>query len=315
MSDQHRPPLARDAIETQREREAREARHQVLIELLAAYADRELPAETTSQIDAHLVGCARCRSELAVHQAVRARLGVEPPVAAPPALRERIAAAIAAAPVPAAVATHDSIRSRAAALWARHRVLLSVAVVALVVTVTAAGADLARRLSGDTAAAAATAHVGRLAVPAASVPLLADVLADYRRVTAGDLPGRARDLDVVQGAAGFPVEPLRASGVRLLAAWTTDLGGEPAVVLAYRWDDRILLEYLVPEGRFFRHPAVRAAVGGGRPLVAASGAQGIVAWPTRGAAGAVLVGDVAPERLAKLAAGELLAKAARDGAE
>ena len=314
MSDQHRPPLARDAVETQREREAREARHQVLIELLAAYADRELPAETTSQIDAHLVGCGRCRSELAVHQAVRARLGVEPPVAAPPALRERIAAAIAAAPVPVAVATHDSIRSRAAALWARHRVLLSVAVVALVVTVTAAGAGLARRVSSGDAAASA-AHVSRLAVPPASVPLLADVLADYRRVTAGDLPGRARDLDVVQGAAGFPVEPLRASGVRLLAAWTTDLGGEPAVVLAYRWDDRILLEYLVPEGRFFRHPAVRAAVTGGRPLVAASGAQGLVAWPTRGAAGAVLVGDVAPERLAKLAAGELLAKAARDGAE
>ena len=68
MSDQYRPPLARDAVETQSEREAREARHQVLIELLAAYADRELPAETTSQIDAHLVGCARCRSELAVHQ-------------------------------------------------------------------------------------------------------------------------------------------------------------------------------------------------------------------------------------------------------
>ncbi|HKO14961.1 MAG TPA: anti-sigma factor, partial [Gemmatimonadaceae bacterium] len=83
------------------ERAAREEQHQVLIELLGAYADRELPPETTSQIDAHLVGCARCRRELSVHQAVRHRLGIEPPLAAPPALRERIAAAVAATPVPA----------------------------------------------------------------------------------------------------------------------------------------------------------------------------------------------------------------------
>ena len=94
-------PLARGSSEEAGKRESREARHQVLIELLGAYADRELPTETASQIDAHLVGCARCRNELAVHQAVRMRLGVAPPVAAPPALRERIAAAIAATPVQA----------------------------------------------------------------------------------------------------------------------------------------------------------------------------------------------------------------------
>src|SRR5918999_3592895 len=85
--------------ESAAERAAREERHQVIIELLGAYADGELPPETTSQIDAHLVGCARCRRDLAVHQSVRRRLGVEPLPAAPPALRERIAAAVAATPV------------------------------------------------------------------------------------------------------------------------------------------------------------------------------------------------------------------------
>src|SRR5919109_3944750 len=85
--------------ESDAERAAREEQHQVIIELLGAYADGELPPETTSQIDAHLVGCARCRRDLAVHQAVRRRLGVEPPLAAPPALRERITAAVAATPV------------------------------------------------------------------------------------------------------------------------------------------------------------------------------------------------------------------------
>src|SRR5919108_6170690 len=85
--------------ESAAEQAAREERHQVLIELLAAYADGELPPETMSQIDAHLVGCARCRRDLAMHQAVRRRLGVEPPLAATPALRERITAAVAATPV------------------------------------------------------------------------------------------------------------------------------------------------------------------------------------------------------------------------
>src|ERR671914_2899357 len=95
------PRAGAELGESAAERAAREEQHQVLIELLAAYADGELPPETTSQIDAHLVGCARCRRDLAVHRALRRRLGVEPPLAAPPALRERIAAAVAATPVPA----------------------------------------------------------------------------------------------------------------------------------------------------------------------------------------------------------------------
>src|SRR5690242_7738826 len=97
-------PLAPGSSEDPAERAARENQHQVLIDLLGAYADGELPPETTSQIDAHLVGCVRCRRELTVHRAMRRRLGFEPPVAAPPALRERIVAAIAATPVPAPIA-------------------------------------------------------------------------------------------------------------------------------------------------------------------------------------------------------------------
>src|ERR671915_2088075 len=97
MSDRTRLPAGLG--ESPAERAAREEQHQVIIELLGAYVDGELPPETTSQIDAHLVGCARCRRDLAMHDAVRRRLGVEPPLAAPPALRDRIAAAVAATPV------------------------------------------------------------------------------------------------------------------------------------------------------------------------------------------------------------------------
>jgi anti-sigma factor RsiW len=285
--------------ESAAERAAREERHQVIIELLGAYADGELPPETTSQIDAHLVGCARCRRDLTVHQTVRRRLGVEPPLAAPPELRERITAAIAATPVLTPDPAPHGPRPAS-----RFLAVISIAVV----LAAAVWIGVARHERADAPA------LGQLASSPASVPLIRGVLADYRRVTASDLPGRARDLEVVRGAVPFPVEPLHASGVRLLAAWTTELEGEPAAVLAYRWDDRIVLQYLLPEIRFFQHRDIRRAVTGGRLLVASDGAQGIVAWPTE-AAGALLVGDLAPERLARLAAADLLVRRVDRGAQ
>lgn len=292
-------PLAPGSSEDPAERAARENQHQVLIDLLGPYADGELPPETTSQIDAHLVGCVRCRRELSVHRAMRRRLGFEPPVAAPPALRERIAAAIAATPVPVQIA-EPAPGWRASFL----RPIVLGPIVAIVLAIVFGGVFLVRQ--------PATATLSPLAASVSTIPLLRDALGDYRRVVAGDLPGRARDLDAVRSAMPFPIEPLRAPGVRLLATWTTELGGDPAVVLAYRWDDRIVLQYLVSEQRFFQHPSVRQAVAGGGLLAAQDGAQGIVAWPTS-SGGALLIADVPPERLRALAVAALLAgKVSRD---
>ena len=292
-------PLVPGSAETPAERATRESQHQVLIELLGAYADRELPPETTSQIDAHLVGCVRCRRELAIHQALRRRLGVEPPVAAPPELRERIRAAIAATPVPVEAPAVERTPA-----WRTHWR----AMVLTGVFVAAGAVGLGSFVRQGVARPAAA-----LAAPASSVPLLRDVLQDYRRVVAGDLPGRARDLDAVRGAVPFPIHPLRTSNTRLLAAWTTEIAGDPAVVLAYRWDDRIVLQYLVPEQRFFQNPDLRRAVAGGHLLETSDGAQGIAAWPTD-SAGAVLVGDVPPARLRPLASAALLAGKVERGA-
>ena len=292
-------PLAPGSTEDPAERAARESQHQVLIDLLGAYADRELPPETTSQIDAHLVGCVRCRRELAVHHAMRRRLGVEPPVAAPPALRERIAAAIAATPVPVSTPATGRL-----AVFRRSVVIAALAAAALA---TGVGATVLVRRHADGPALAP------LSASTNAVPLLRDVLADYRRVVAGDLPGRARDLEAVRSAVAFPIEPLGGSAVRLLAAWTTDLGGEPAVVLAYRWDDRILLQYVVSEERFFQHPALRRAVADGGLLATRDGAQGIVAWPTA-SAGTLLIADLPPERLRVIGSAALLAGKAARGA-
>jgi hypothetical protein len=85
------------------------------------------------------------------------------------------------------------------------------------------------------------------------------------------------------------------------------------VVLAYRWDDRIVLQYVVSEQRFFQHPVLRQAVAGGGLLAARDGPQGIVAWPTA-SAGAILVGDAPPDQLRALAAAALLAGKGPHGA-
>lgn len=269
--------------------EAREARHQVLATLLGAYADGELPPETCSQIDAHLLGCARCRREVDMHAAVRARLATEPTVLASAALRERILQQIAVSQPPASA---HSIGSSGA--WWRRR---SAQVMAAVTTcaVVLGGVMVSRAM--------ATAGAPKLAVVQASaVPLFSQVLADYQRVTAGDLPGRARDLDAVRASVPFPVEVLPNSAARLLAAWSTDLEGEPAAVLAYRWKDRLVLQYLIAEPAFFRHPGMRTPVAAGELITAASGGQGLVAWAAP-ESGVVLVADVTPVELAALRVG------------
>lgn len=276
----------------------RAAQHAILADLLGPYADGELPAESAARVEAHLVGCARCRRDLGAQVALRDRLAAEPVAPAPSALRDRILAATAALPAPAlpATASHGVPNEMPNAGSHRGRWVRWAALTALVLGATAGGVGLwsARRVSRDDAPALAA-----LAGPAAQVPLVAAALADYRRATAGDLPGRARDLDAVRAAVGLPVEPLRTPGLRLLAAWTTTLAGDPCAVLAYRRGDRLVLHYLVPEAAFFRHSALRAAAVAHRPLAVRDGAQAVLAWP-EATSGALLVSDDTPRRLAEL---------------
>ncbi len=299
-------PLLSQPGTTPEEEAAREAHHQLLIDLLGAYLDAELPAETRAQIEAHLVGCTRCRRELRVQHEVRRILGNEPPAAAPPTFHARVAAAIAAAPPPVAdIPRAPSVPWRVGLALVALTMLVMLGLGAWVVTT-----------RSDTRGAAIVTPPAVRALPAsaASVPLFADVLADYRRVTMTDLPGRSRDLEAVRSAMPFAVEALRVPGMRLVGAWTTELGGEPAAVLAYRVDDRVVLQYLVSEERFFRHPAVRNAVADGHPVTSADGGQAMIAWPAQ-AAGVVVVGELAPDRMAKIPADDRLARRGARGAE
>lgn len=268
--------------------EARQARHALLIDLLGAYVDEELPPETASQLDAHLVGCARCRREVQLQLRLRDALAGTPVEPARPALRDRILAATQTLP-PAPDAT-PAVAPPSARSWFRMRWLV-------------AGLALAGALAGGLATGRSfrersSAAVATLAAEPSTVPLLSAIVADYRRLGGADLPGPARDLESVRAAVGVPVEPLTSPSLRLIGAWTTTIDGDPTAVLAYRWDDRVIVQYIVPDQLFFRHPALRAAAATHHAVGAASGSTGIVAWPVR-AAGSVLVGDGTPKRLAE----------------
>lgn len=272
--------------------EAREARHQILATLLAAYADGELPPETASHIDAHLLGCAPCRREVDVHVSVRERLAREPVSPSSEAFRQRIVGTLARTERPVAVPV---VAVRASLPWWRW----SAAVVAVVAIVIVAALAVGR----EVASPARSVAPATVTIDATAVPLLDEVMTDFRRVTRGDLPGRARDLDAVRAAVPFPVEPIAGDAARLLAAWSTTLEGEPAAVLAYRWRDQLVFAYLVSEAVFFRHSSVRAPVAAGAQIAARDGSQGMLAWAAS-RSGVILVGDVPQEALMALRRGD-----------
>lgn len=271
--------------------ETREAKHELLASFLGAYVDGELPPETQSQIDAHLTGCARCRRELDVHRAVRERLGNEPVPAATAALRNRIALGIKTAPPPTLTPVVEPVfeiptRSRRSMrFWVGMSALAIIPVIA-VLAVREWGAPFNR-----SQAVAVT--------PAQDVPLLNAVLANSRQVAAEPLPGRARDLTAVRAAVPFAFSVLSNPSLRLLAAWTTSIAGEPAAVLAYRYNDRVVLQYFVTDELVFQSPGVRASLAQKRAVSMTSGGQGMLLW-AEPEYGTILVGDLSPAEFATL---------------
>jgi anti-sigma factor RsiW len=294
-----RSPFATSLRELPAEEASREERHQLLATLLGAFADGELPAETASQIDAHLLGCGRCRREILVQRTLRLRLEQEPLETAPTAFRDRILSTIAATPAPQwqvvaeSVSTPERVSGAPESEPGLLRRLGRAGVVAAVILMLAAGALGVRWVVQRFGAPQLSV------VASSSVPLFTAALADYRRVMNGDLPGRARDLAGVRDAVPFPVQALQDPSLRLLAAWTTSLNGEPAAVLAYRRNDQVVLQYLVSELQLYRPAEVRSAFGNGYLLATHDGAENIVAWPEP-ASGSLVVANIGLDRLKAL---------------
>lgn len=280
-------------------------RHEALASLLAAFVDGELPPETTSQIEAHLLGCGRCRREVTVHRSVAAGLGqVRGPVASA-AFHTRLRQAVASAPVaPAAIAA----TAPAGPSETRRPLWRPLLVAGAVLTLVALGASLLRwtaaRRDGtsvavDARAGAAGSSVATTVLLSSTVGLFDSLAQHYRETAVRDLPGRARDLEVVRRAVGVPVTPLPSTSTELVGAWTSTLDGELVGVLAYRWRDRLLVQYLVPDALVFRSAAVRAALAQGRPVGAEQEALTLLGW-VQPHGMAVLVAPASRRELASL---------------
>jgi hypothetical protein len=269
----------------------REARHEVLATLLAAYVDGELPPETTAQIDAHLLGCHRCRREVTVHHSLATRLSRVTRPAVSAAFDDRLRAAIAAAPIAVAIVATTiaeaptvatPLAASRPARWIRGVAALAVAIAVVIVAVLVF-------TPRDRPVVVAALQPAPLAVTA-PIPLLDLVAADFRTASARDLPGRARDLEMVRGAVPFTVEPLRRADLQLVAAWTTDLDGEVAAVLAYKWRDALLMQYVVSDAWLFRSLPVRGAFAEGRAVGTDASGVGMLAWSS-GQGSTVVVAD------------------------
>lgn len=289
-----------------------EAQHAAVEELLSAYADDELEPEQARQVDAHLMACALCRRQLELSTAVDARLAREPLVPASPALRARVLAASRAQPtgaragpdeaspvaelaVPSTSTLHPdtahSLRQGRWSAWERRTAWSGWLVAAGLAGVLLGGALRTPPPAPDALA------VGTMAAdPQPPIPMVAAAAADFRFAVQRALPGRVDDLDAVRATVAFPVTPLSAPDLELLGAWTTTIRGEPAAALAYRWRDRVLVQYVVPEHLFALQPEVQRAVAASGAYTATAGAEGVVAWP--GArSGSLLVGAADPTEL------------------
>lgn len=245
-------------------------------ELLGAYLDGELEGRLASRLRGHIDACERCRSALALQRGVRARTRSVPVPPASSALHARLAAALDAETraerSPAGRPGCTAARVRAAIPWSGWAVAAALAVA------------LALPRSPSVAPGAAAS--------AERPPMVRAAFGDYRRVVAGELPGAC---DAPE-ALPFRGAPLAAGGAHALSCWTTTLQGQPVAAWAYRWRDRIVIAYVVPEALFFHPPVVREAVQREGRYAAADGRERVVGWPAADR-GVLVVGDAAPEDL------------------
>ncbi len=269
----------------------RSGKHAECAPLIGAYLDGELAGSGQRRVEAHLAGCARCQHVLQAQIAIRNRLAA-PAEPGSEALREQIRQVAYGGPadVPPADAERQRGRSwRRPPSWMGWSGWAAAAVLAALLAASETRTPAIGRDGPEIAVAADTSDV----------PMIDDALADFRRRMQGEMDLGA-DIAAVAANTPFPVRPLAGPGVQLLGAWSTEILDRPAAALAYRWRDRVVIQYVVSEALFFAPPEVRASVARAGRYTAAVGRHGVVAWPGAGS-GSILVGDAEPAELARLA--------------
>ena len=255
-------------------------RHHELIDQLDAYIDHELGDEKSARVEAHLSGCTRCQRALQLHRALRDTLAGAPVARAPDSLRERLLIELDAeqAPPPrGASATHQRPRVRQFAQpWLGWAAAAGLAAVMLVHGF----------WTGPQ--------------PSQQIPMVEAALADYQLHFNRELPAAGpQQLAAIERTVAFKVQPMPALRHQLIGAWQTRIRGEPAVALAYRYGNHVLVQYVVSQSLFFRQPRVREAVARDGRYSTTSHGTSVLAW-AQSDSGSLLIGAVDLQQLEAL---------------
>ena len=246
--------------------------HARLQELVAPFADGELPHEEKRAVEEHLRICSRCRCELALQRDLSRALARERAPGASAGLRRRIEAMGEPA---------VEVSGRAFP-WNRPWVAVAMAAMA---SIAAVGAAL-------------RVHRGGASRPTAEIPMLRDALADCRRAMTRNFPRKA-DLAAVAEGLQFPIRALHAPGVELFSTWKTTLAGSPAAGLAYRWRGMVVVQYAVPTELLRQQPEVGDALFRDGFYSSSELGQGVVAI-LKDESGTLLIANAPSEELRRL---------------
>ena len=281
----------------------RAALHEELRTLVTGYGDDELGAADRGRVEAHLVSCEPCRRDLITQQALRRQAAG---LAESSTMQQelRLTAMLRANAEPAAAwrgetmtAVKHAINPYRAA-GARRSIawggwLLAAGLAGLLMR-----QPTAWRGEGS-ALASASLGASAINLDAEPVPMVEAALEDYARHSRAELPASSARTDSMLSALPLPVALLRGADVHPLTSWHTEIRGEPASAVAYRWGDQIIVQYTVSEKLFFRQARVRHAVGRGSVYAVRRGPVSAVAWPNVGS-GSIVIGVGDPAQLAAL---------------
>lgn len=248
-------------------------KHARLEELVASFADGELPREEREAVEEHLEGCERCRRELALQQDLYRALAREPVARASPGLRRRIEWM---GDPGTERDEHPSHRP--------HRWLSAALAAGVLIVAASAAAMLSSRIEASK--------------PIAGIPVLRDALADCRRAMARNFPRKA-DLPALAEGLQFPVRALYRPDLELFSTWRTTLAGSQAAGLAYRWRGIVVVQYVVPASLIQQQRAIGEALAEAGFYAASQLGQGVLAVVQDGT-GTLLVADVPPDQLRRL---------------
>jgi hypothetical protein len=247
--------------------------HDEVQDLLGPLADGELPDLLAERARAHVAGCARCARAVAVQEAIRRGVAAGSVPSASPDLLLRATAALDAeeARRPGGALHQPRRWMRRTVPWSGWAVAAALALVLL--------------------------SPPRAPWRAAEPPMIRSALADYRQVSQQVLPPACGG----EGRPDLPIPgaPLRAPDVRLVSCWRTTLQGEAVSAWAYRWGNRVVVAYVVPEALFFRQPRVRDAVARQGWYTTSDGDASVIAWAAE-RSGVLVVGDAPVSELGRL---------------